>query len=72
MVLALGAVTVLDGCSLAPRYETPATTPAPAAYKEVGDWKPAEPADSQVRGDWWTIYGDSELNTLEGQVTESN
>lgn len=71
-ILIVGLVAVLDGCSLAPRYETPGTTPAPAAYKEAGDWKPAQPADSQVRGDWWTIYGDNELNTLERQLTDSN
>ena len=71
-VFTLGAVLVLGGCSLAPAYEKPATTPPPEAYKELGDWKAAEPADSQLRGAWWSIYHDDVLDSLEGQVTTSN
>jgi NodT family efflux transporter outer membrane factor (OMF) lipoprotein len=71
-VLALSALGLLAGCSLAPPYHVPATATPPAAYKETGDWKPAEPADAQARGEWWTIYGDRDLNALEGQVTGSN
>jgi NodT family efflux transporter outer membrane factor (OMF) lipoprotein len=62
----------LAGCSLAPPYQVPATATPSAAYKETGDWKPAEPADAQARGEWWTIYGDRDLNALEAQVTGSN
>jgi NodT family efflux transporter outer membrane factor (OMF) lipoprotein len=68
----LGALASLTGCSLAPTYEKPATAPPPAAYKEMGDWKLAEPADGQQRGAWWSIYHDSELDSLEGRVTASN
>jgi NodT family efflux transporter outer membrane factor (OMF) lipoprotein len=44
----------------------------PPAFKELGPWKPAEPADDRIRGKWWTIFRDDQLNTLEEQLTVSN
>ncbi|GGH07399.1 efflux transporter outer membrane subunit [Silvibacterium dinghuense] len=35
-------------------------------------WKPGQPADNALKGDWWTIYNDSELSTLEGQIDTAN
>jgi NodT family efflux transporter outer membrane factor (OMF) lipoprotein len=32
----------------------------------------AQPADAKIRGDWWTIFNDPELNDLEGQVNIDN
>src|SRR6195256_3301405 len=72
LVFALSAAGGLAGCSLAPVYVRPATTPPPDSYKESGDWKLAQPADTQPRGRWWSVYRDSELDALEGQVTSSN
>jgi hypothetical protein len=48
VVLALGAIT-LTGCVVGPKYHAPAV-PAPPAYKEVGDWKPAQPNDQNLGG----------------------
>jgi outer membrane protein, multidrug efflux system len=68
----LAAALGLGGCSLAPHYARP-TTEAPApAYKEAGDWQVAKPADTVPRGAWWTMFQDSDLNSLEDQVTASN
>jgi NodT family efflux transporter outer membrane factor (OMF) lipoprotein len=44
----------------------------PDAYKENTNWQVAQPADSASRGEWWKIFGDAELNTLEPQVTANN
>jgi NodT family efflux transporter outer membrane factor (OMF) lipoprotein len=44
----------------------------PTAYKEVGPWTPASPADTAPRGDWWTVYGDATLNGLEQQIDRQN
>ena len=41
-------------------------------YKEPGDWKPAQPKDDMIRGKWWEIYHDPQLNALEEQVNISN
>ena len=68
----LGTAALLAGCSLEPRYQVPLTVPPPAAYREMGEWKPAQPGDAQPRGAWWEAFGDSELNDLQSRVTSSN
>ena len=70
--LALIAVLTLGACSFAPTYKTPESAPPTAAYKEAGDWKPAEPADAQARGAWWAIFQDPTLETLEAQMPDAN
>lgn len=62
----------LAACSFAPAYKVPETTAPPPAYKEIGDWKPAQPIDAQPRGAWWTQFGDATLDALEARVTDSN
>jgi NodT family efflux transporter outer membrane factor (OMF) lipoprotein len=47
-----------------------ATTQAPAA--PVVPFRVAQPNDSALRGDWWQMFNDPELNTLEEQVNISN
>ena len=64
-------VLLLTGCAVGPDYHKPDVA-TPAAYKEAGDWKTAEPKDDAPRGNWWEIYGDAELNGLVSQVEISN
>ena len=70
-VLIAIAALQLTGCVVGPKYRPP-TVQAPAAYKEVGDWKPAQPNDQNLGGTWWTIFQDPQLNALELQVNVSN
>jgi len=75
------AALLLTGCRVGPKYQKPpalAQAP-PASYKEsptqfpVADgWKVAEPSDAMLRGKWWEIYGDSELNALEEKLNIDN
>ncbi len=65
------AVLQFTGCAVGPNYHTPVTE-TPQAYKEVGDWKPAQPDDQHLGGDWWTIFHDPQLDALELQVNVSN
>jgi NodT family efflux transporter outer membrane factor (OMF) lipoprotein len=70
---------ILSGCVVGPKYHPPAP-PAPApVYKESptqvkddGDWIPAQPADAKLRGKWWEIFNDTELNALEDQLDINN
>jgi NodT family efflux transporter outer membrane factor (OMF) lipoprotein len=62
----------LAACSFAPTYQVPETAAPPPAYKEVGDWKQAQPADAQPRGPWWTVFNDAQLNALEDKVSSAN
>ena len=72
--LLLCALPLLAGCAVGPDYVRP-TVDMPSAYKEAagaGDWKPAEPRDEAAHGDWWTLYGDVQLNALVQQVAVDN
>jgi NodT family efflux transporter outer membrane factor (OMF) lipoprotein len=65
------AVLQLSGCAVGPKYHPPVVQ-APPAYKEVGDWKPAQPNDQNLGGEWWKIFQDPQLDALEAQVNVSN
>jgi NodT family efflux transporter outer membrane factor (OMF) lipoprotein len=62
---------LLAGCTVGPKYKTP-DVPITPAYKEADGWKAAHPSDQVLRGPWWEIFGDSQLNALEEQVPGGN
>lgn len=63
---------VLAGCTVGPRYSRPAA-PAPTDFKETPpNWKQAQPSDQMLRGKWWEIYQDPQLNALEEKVDVAN
>jgi NodT family efflux transporter outer membrane factor (OMF) lipoprotein len=67
-----GALTLLLGaCSLAPPLKTP-DIPTAQAFKEMGPWTQAQPADRLPRDSWWTLYDSTELNELEQQLIAGN
>ena len=70
-MLLLTLAFLLAGCAVGPKYKTP-VAPAPPAYKEIGDWKTAQPSDQNLGGNWWEIFQDGQLNELEQQVNVSN
>ncbi len=70
-LLVLVAVLQFAGCAVGPKYRTP-VAPAPPAYKEIGNWKTAQPSDQKLGGNWWEIFQDPQLNTLEQQINVSN
>ncbi len=67
--LAVAVGTAVSGCSLTPKLTLP-DVPVAAAYKEESPWTPAQPADGLSRGNWWTMYGDDELNALQTRLIE--
>src|ERR1700693_3180092 len=70
-VLILAGAVTFTGCAVGPKYRTP-SLPTPPAYKEIGNWKTAQPNDNNLGGNWWEIFQDSELNALEQQINVSN
>jgi NodT family efflux transporter outer membrane factor (OMF) lipoprotein len=70
---------LLAGCMVGPKYHTPSAE-TPAAYKELtpadfantDGWKVAQPKDDALRGKWWEIFNDPQLNALEEKVNVSN
>ena len=73
------ALLLLSGCMVGPNYKTPPAIMAPAfkettptSFAENDGWKPGQPSDARLKGDWWTLFQDAELNQLEQQVDSAN
>jgi NodT family efflux transporter outer membrane factor (OMF) lipoprotein len=64
-------LVLVCGCTVGPNYRTPVVQ-TPSAYKEAANWKPAQPNDQNLGGNWWTIFKDPQLDELELQVNVSN
>jgi NodT family efflux transporter outer membrane factor (OMF) lipoprotein len=68
-----------SGCIVGPKYVRPDVA-TPPAFKELppptdaggATWKVAEPADETIRGQWWEVFGDPQLNALEQRIDTSN
>ena len=69
---------LLAGCMVGPKYSKPsAQIPAnykenPANFPDQQVWKVADSQQAMLRGKWWEIFNDAELNTLEDQLDASN
>ena len=59
--------------TVGPDYKQP-TNSVPANYKAVdfGSWKEGQPLDNVPKGNWWEIFGDTNLNGLEAQAVQAN
>ncbi|MGA2886987.1 MAG: efflux transporter outer membrane subunit [Terracidiphilus sp.] len=66
------------GCNVGPKYvplgvtAPPAFKESPAQFKEANGWKVAQPQDSALRGKWWEIYNEPDLNLLEDELNIDN
>ena len=84
---ALLTLAMLTACKpVGPDYKKPGYE-APPTYKESGAstvlvpppnpagggaWRPATPSDGMLRGKWWEIYQDPQLNQLEERIQTYN
>ena len=62
------------GCTIGPKYQRPVAQTPPALKEMAGNdqWKMATPSDGLLKGKWWEIFGDPELNRLEELVNVNN
>lgn len=75
------AAMLLSGCRVGPKYVKP-NAPAPPEFKESspaaytnapsGTWQPAQPQDAALKGKWWEVFNEPELNALEDQLNINN
>ncbi len=70
-MLSVGMSLVLNGCVVGPKYIRPSVQ-TPVAYKEGTAnsspdkaWRASQPQDAAIRGKWWEVFNDPELNGLE-------
>jgi len=60
----------LFGCSFTPEYSVPTSAISlnedipDSFYHEEDLWKNATPADDTIKGPWWELFNDAELNDL--------
>lgn len=78
------AALLLGGCRVGPKYVVPSAPASAPEFKEssaaaynnapapAGTWQPAQPQDAQLKGKWWEIFNEPELNTLEEQLDINN
>ncbi|RRA48957.1 efflux transporter outer membrane subunit [Acidipila sp. EB88] len=83
-ILLASATLALSGCNVGPKYAPPkaiapvattypsATAQNPVVADDGSTWKPAAPSDTMLRGKWWEVFGDPELNGLEEQLEQNN
>ncbi len=78
-LVVLAIAVLLASCTVGPKYTKPsvAAPPAyseqpPSTYKGVNGWKTAQPGDAVIRGNWWELFEDPQLNALEEQVAPAN
>ena len=77
---ALALVALVSGCNVGPKYHPPVapTSTAPAFkestvnFKDEDGWKVANPQEAAIRGNWWELFNEPELNTLEEQLNTNN
>ncbi|USI74369.1 efflux transporter outer membrane subunit [Sphingomonas morindae] len=67
----LPLLLVATGCSFAPAYHRPQTA-LPQSWKTAEGWAEAVPADQAPRADWWSQFGDPELDRLIGEADAHN
>lgn len=78
LAASMASFLLLGGCAVGPKYVRPTVQSAPAYkelaadYRQTDGWKVAQPKDDVLRGKWWEIFGDPQLNALEEQVSISN
>lgn len=71
---------LMGGCVGPPYVKPEIQTPAafkessPAAYAGAygGAWQPAQPQDAALKGKWWEVFAEPELNALEDQLDINN
>src|ERR1044071_167679 len=77
--VSLMGLVLFKSCDKAPKYAKPSVAAPPAykeiapdAFKETNDWKFAQPSDGVIRGKWWEMFNDPQLNSLEEQLNTAN
>lgn len=72
IVAAAALLTAVSaGCAVGPNYHRP-SAPVSQRFKEAEGWKPAEPREAASGANWWSVYDDATLDSLEKQIDISN
>src|SRR5216684_3798683 len=70
-VLSIAVFLFATGCTVGPKYQRP-SAPVPAKWDVTEPWRESTPNDGVVKGEWWGVFQDEELNALEKQTLDAN
>jgi outer membrane protein, multidrug efflux system len=70
-ICTLLAAALLTGCTVGPNYKRPVAD-VPGTWKGEGPWQAAAPKDAIPKGNWWELYHDEPLNSLEQDLLQAN
>ncbi len=70
--MALAWLFVLGGCEVGPDYHRPSPGTVPAQWKAGAPWKEGQPRDTEIKPDFWEVFGDATLSSLERQATTNS
>jgi multidrug efflux system outer membrane protein len=68
---ALASGGLLAGCTVGPNYNRP-TAPVATKWQIQEPWREAQPKDAVPKTNWWTVFHDDDLNSLETQLLAAN
>ena len=66
------AAALLTACASEPAYKKPELAELPAAWQGDTQFRTAAPDDGALKGNWWELYQDAQLNTLAQQALARN
>jgi len=70
-LLSVCLAALAGGCTVGPNYNRPSAT-VPAHWDVQEPWRQSTPGDSIPKGDWWSVFSDEQLNSLEKECLAAN
>ena len=68
---AIGGIALAAGCTVGPNYHRPSAV-VPAKWDVAEPWRESAPRDAFPKGEWWAVFHDDDLSTLEKQALDAN
>jgi len=65
------AVACLASCAVGPDYHKPEVA-TPVNWSAQPEFQQAQPSDDKLKGNWWEMFGDQQLNQLAQQALQHN
>jgi len=71
IAISAAVLLLVGGCKTAPVYNKPQPD-MPVSWQIDAPWRTGSPSDSVPKGNWWTRFGDAQLDTLQQQALAGN
>ncbi|ASL46942.1 Toluene efflux pump outer membrane protein TtgI [Burkholderia sp. AD24] len=73
LLLEILACLVMTGCTVGPNFEPPTSATPPQVFERTESAQaPSKAVEAGFNQDWWTLFNDPTLNTLEQQLADAN